>query len=73
MEYFPYIYAIDGLDYLDYVDQRNIHHINYHHVLNFRFMNLVVGFDRQEILFRLSGLRENGCLNLPLRKQHCGN
>ena len=56
MEYFPYVYAIDGLDYLDYLDQRNVHHINYHHVLNFRFMNLVAGFDRQEILFRLSGL-----------------
>jgi hypothetical protein len=58
MEYFPCVYAIDGLDYLDYGDQRNVHHINYHHVLNFRFMNLVAGFDRQEILFRLSGLRE---------------
>jgi FkbM family methyltransferase len=54
---FPYVYAIDGLDYLDFVDQRNVHHINYHHVLEFRFMNLVAGFDRQEILFRLSGLR----------------
>jgi FkbM family methyltransferase len=56
MEYFPYVFAIDGLDYLDYVDQRNVHHINYHHVLSFGFMNLVAGFDRQEILFRLSGL-----------------
>jgi len=54
---FPYVYAIDGLDYLDYVDQRNVHHINYHHVLQFRFMNLVAGFDRQEILLRLSGPR----------------
>jgi FkbM family methyltransferase len=57
MEYFPYVFAIDGLNYLDYVDQRNVHHINYHHVLNFRFMNLVAGYDRQEILSRLSGLR----------------
>jgi FkbM family methyltransferase len=56
-EIFPYVYAIDGLDYLDYVDQKNVHHINYHHVLKFKFMNLVAGFDRQEILSRLSGLR----------------
>ena len=76
MEYFPYIYAIDGLDYLDYVDQRNIHLINYHHVLNFRFMNLVVGFDRQEILFRLSGLREKmnastyRCINSTAEIEH---
>lgn len=56
MEYFPYVFAIDGLEYLDYVDQRNVHHINYHHVLNFRFMNLVAGYDRQEILSRLSGV-----------------
>jgi FkbM family methyltransferase len=57
LNFFPYVYAIDGLDYLDYVDQRNVHHINYHHVLQFRFMNLVAGFDRKEILFRLSELR----------------
>jgi FkbM family methyltransferase len=56
MEIFPCVYAVDGLDYLDYVDERNVHHINYHHVLEFRFMNLVVGFDRDEILSRLSGL-----------------
>jgi FkbM family methyltransferase len=54
---FPFVYALDGLDFLDYVDQRNVHHINYHHVLHFRFMNLVAGFDREEILSRLSGLR----------------
>jgi FkbM family methyltransferase len=58
MKYFPCIYAIDGSDYLDYVDPKNVHHINYHHVLNFKFMNLVAGFDRQDILSRLSGLRE---------------
>ena len=53
---FPCIYAIDGLDYLDYVDQRNVHHINYHHVLEFKYMNLIAGFDRQEILSRLHRL-----------------
>lgn len=57
MKIFPCVYAIDGLDYLDYVDERNVHHINYHHVLEFKFMNLVAGFDRDEILSRLSGLR----------------
>jgi FkbM family methyltransferase len=59
-EIFPYVYAIDGLEYLDYVDQRNVHHINYHHVLKFKYMNLVAGFDRQEILSRLSGLDRAG-------------
>jgi FkbM family methyltransferase len=56
MQIFPCIYAIDGLSYLDYVDERNVHHINYHHVLEFKYMNLVAGFDRQEILSRLAGL-----------------
>jgi hypothetical protein len=37
--------AIDRLSYLDYVDQKNVHHINYYHVLKFKYMNLVVGFD----------------------------
>jgi len=55
---FPYVYAIDGLGYLDYVDQKNVHYVNYYHVLKFKFMNLVAGFDRQEILSRLSRLRK---------------
>jgi FkbM family methyltransferase len=57
LQIFPYLYAIEGLDYLDYVDPRNVHHINYHHVLKFKYMNLVAGFDRQDILSRLSRLR----------------
>jgi FkbM family methyltransferase len=51
---FPYIYAIDGLSYLDYIDQRNVHYINYHHVLKFKFMNLIAGFNREDLLSRLS-------------------
>jgi FkbM family methyltransferase len=53
---FPYVYAVDGLSYLDYVDERNVHYINYHHVLKFKFMNLIAGFDRENILSRLSEL-----------------
>jgi FkbM family methyltransferase len=56
IQIFPYVYAIDGLDYVDYVDQRNVHHINYHHVLEFKYMNLIAGFDREEILSKLSSL-----------------
>jgi Methyltransferase FkbM domain len=56
IQIFPCVYAIDGLDYLDYVDPRNVHHINYHHVLEFKYMNLVAGFDREEILAKLSSL-----------------
>jgi hypothetical protein len=56
LQIFPCVYAIDGLDYLDYVDQRNVHHINYHHVLEFKYMNLIAGFDREEILSKLSTL-----------------
>jgi FkbM family methyltransferase len=56
LKLFPCVYAIDGTNYLDYVDARNIHHIYYNHVLRFRYMNLVAGFDREDILSRLSGL-----------------
>ncbi len=58
MRIFPCVYAIEGLDYLDYTDQRNVHHVNYHHVLKFKYMNLVAGFDRDDILSRLSQLPE---------------
>lgn len=57
IQIFPCVYAIDGLDYLDYVDQGNVHHINYHHVLEFKYMNLIAGFDCEEILSRLSRLK----------------
>ena len=53
MKIFPCVYALDQLEYLDYGDERNVHRINYYHVLQFRYMNLVAGFDRDEILARL--------------------
>jgi hypothetical protein len=68
---FPYVYAIEGSDYVDYVDQRNVHHINYHHVLKFKFMNMVAGFDRQDILCGLSGLRRAQSLIPRLNAAKC--
>lgn len=53
MKIFPCVYALDQLQYLDYGDERNVHGINYYHVLQFRYTNLVAGFDRDEILARL--------------------
>lgn len=73
LNFFSYVYAVDGLQILDYVDPRNVHHINYHHVLQFRFMNLVAGFDRQEILFRLSKLGGASASTSQLRTQALKN
>jgi FkbM family methyltransferase len=66
LSFFPYVYAFEGLRYLDYGDEKNVHHINYHHVLEFKFMNLVAGFDRQEILSRLSRLQQEPSLHLTV-------
>ena len=50
---FPYVYAINPDSWLDYGDEKNVHEINYRHVVRNEFSNLVAGFDKDEIVGRL--------------------
>lgn len=54
MKLFPYVYAVNGLECLDFSDERNVHRINYNHVHYFKFMNLIAGFDRDDLVRRLA-------------------
>lgn len=54
MKLFPYVYAINGLECLDFRDERNVHWINFNHVHYFKFMNLIAGFDCDELVRRLA-------------------
>ncbi|WP_343669737.1 FkbM family methyltransferase [Paraburkholderia heleia] len=53
---FPYAYAIDGSEYLDFTDDNEAYAIAYEHLTNMRFANIVAGFDKPDLLSRLTGL-----------------
>ncbi|KUY54293.1 FkbM family methyltransferase [Burkholderia sp. RF2-non_BP3] len=53
---FPYVYAVDGTRYLDLTSENDAYVVGYEHTLQFRFPNLVAGFDRSDLIARLSTL-----------------
>ncbi|RQR39863.1 MULTISPECIES: FkbM family methyltransferase [unclassified Burkholderia] len=53
---FPYVYAVDGTRYLDLTAEDDAYVVGYEHTLQFRFPNLVAGFDRTDLIARLSTL-----------------
>ncbi|MFP3398537.1 hypothetical protein SB749_19635, partial [Brevibacterium sp. SIMBA_078] len=53
---FPYVYDVDGMRYLDLTAEDDAYVVGYEHTLQFRFPNLVAGFDRTDLIARLSTL-----------------
>jgi len=53
LEIFPFVYAVQFPSFLDFADKANIHGIYYHHLTSMQFMNIVAGFDREDLLGRL--------------------
>lgn len=53
---FPYIYAIEGTSYLDFADKKNFHSIAHSHLIYFKYVNLIAGFDEDKILQNLTNL-----------------
>jgi FkbM family methyltransferase len=56
LKIFPYAYAIDGAEYLDFTDDNEAYGITYQHLTCMRFANIVAGFDKFDLLSRLTGL-----------------
>ncbi|WP_218814774.1 FkbM family methyltransferase [Rickettsiella endosymbiont of Dermanyssus gallinae] len=59
LDFFPYIFCIDGDSYLDFSESRNFHHIAHEHLIKLKYCNLIAGFDRAEILNRLTQLKNH--------------
>lgn len=53
---FPVLYAMDGDEFVDFAEEGNLHRIYHGHLVEHRFANLVAGFDRDEIVGRLTTL-----------------
>ncbi|CAD6509390.1 hypothetical protein LMG27952_00273 [Paraburkholderia hiiakae] len=56
LKIFPYAYAIDGSEYLDFTDENEAYGVTYEHLTSMRFANIVAGFDKSDLLTRLSSL-----------------
>lgn len=49
MQFFPCIFAINNMDYLDFTGNKNFHYIAHEHITQFKFGNLIAGFNKKEI------------------------
>ena len=49
MEIFPIIYAVDGERYLDLHDPSHRYHVMYHHIIHFRYQNLIAAFEPNQV------------------------
>ena len=56
LELFPCVYAVDAQGWLDFSDPLNAGRIYHAHVFENRYMNLVAGFERDQLLARLACL-----------------
>lgn len=57
LQLFPYVYAVDSGGYLDFSDPLKAGSIYHAHVFEGRYMNIVAGFDRADLVARLSSLK----------------
>lgn len=53
LETFPFVYAVQFPTFLDFAEKSNVHSIYYHHLVSMQYMNIVAGFDREDLLRRL--------------------
>lgn len=53
---FPYIYAIEGTSYLDFRAEKNFYDIAHGNLIEWKYINLIAGFDEDKILQNLSNL-----------------
>lgn len=50
---FPYIFAIEDYSFLDFSCANNFHIIAHEHLIKFKYLNLVAGFNKEELLQNL--------------------
>jgi FkbM family methyltransferase len=46
---FPILYAVDGEEYLDLHDESDRYIVMYHHIIHFKFPNIVAAFDQKQL------------------------
>jgi hypothetical protein len=56
LAFFPAVFAVHDTEVVDFTDPANIGRIFHEHIIHNRFMNIVAGFNRDELLRRLANL-----------------
>lgn len=53
IQIFPYVFAIQDSTYLDFANPDNFHYIAHEHVTKFKYLNIIAGFNKDEIIHKL--------------------
>jgi len=53
LDIFPHVFAIEDYSFLDFTCPNNFHVIAHEHLLRFKYLNLVAGFNKEELLQNL--------------------
>jgi FkbM family methyltransferase len=53
---FPYVYAVQGSKFLDFSDPDTAYQISHAHIVHMEYANVVAGFDKGDLIARLSRL-----------------
>jgi len=56
MSVFPFVFAVEHDSFIDFGDERNAHHIFHEHLIRLKYCNLVAGFNRDDLIARLSSV-----------------
>lgn len=63
---FPYVYAVDQGGYLDFSEPLNIGSIFHAHVFENKYMHIVAGFDKEQLISRLSNIQHSNVMHPDL-------
>jgi len=55
---FPCVYAVEQSEFLDLGNDKDWYTVAHEHMVNFKFINLLAGFDRSDIVAKLAALRD---------------
>jgi FkbM family methyltransferase len=62
LAFFPYVFAIEDSSYLDFTSASNFHYIAHEHLVKFKYLNLIAGFDKTKLLENLLKLQDRTVL-----------
>lgn len=66
---FPYVFAIDKTIYCDLTNDAEFHEVAHAHLTNFKFMNIIAGFDKEKIIKTLKQNHYVSFLEAPIAKR----
>lgn len=56
LKVFPFVFAVENGSFIDFAEERNAHNIFHEHLIHLKYCNLVAGFNRDDLIARLSSV-----------------